>query len=103
MSSYTDMFTGKLGSAQSSLKLGALGSGRTGLVFGELAMAIDNLSNVAKQKIAMIQAKGSAMSVADMFDLQMIMNKLSQFSEMSTSIMAAMNTAINSLSRNIKG
>jgi len=38
-----------------------------------------------------------------MFDRQMGMNKLSQVSEMSTSIISAMNTAINSMARNVKG
>ena len=96
----TQFFTGSLGGAKGALTL--TDKSRIGIVFGDLARAIDNLSSVAKSKIASIQAKGSAMSIGDMFDLQMIMNKLSQFSEMSTSIMSAMNTAINSLSRNIK-
>jgi len=43
------------------------------------------------------------MSIADMFDLQMAMNKLQQFSEMSTAVIAAMHTSINSMARNIKG
>jgi hypothetical protein len=43
------------------------------------------------------------MSIADMFDLQMAMNKLQQFSEMSTSVLSAMNGSINSMARNVKG
>ena len=97
----SSFFTGSVGGAKGNLTL--TDKSRVGVIFGDLARAIDNLSSVAKDKIAAIQSKGSAMSIGDMFDLQMIMNKLSQFSEMSTSIMSAMNSAINSLSRNIKG
>lgn len=73
-----------------------------GIEFSYLVDAINQLSAVAKSKIAAIRSKKSAMSIADMFDLQMTMNKLSQFSEMSTSIISAMNTAINSMARNVK-
>ena len=41
--------------------------------------------------------------IADMFDLQMSMTKLNQFSEMSTSVVSAMNTAINTMAHNVKG
>lgn len=75
---------------------------RTNVYFENLVEAIDNLSNVAKSKIGLIQAKKSAMSIADMFDLQMAMNRLSQFSEMSTSVISAMQSSIQSMARNIK-
>ena len=76
---------------------------RVQVFFEPLVDAIENLSNVAKSKISVIQAKKSAMSIGDMFDLQMAMNRLSQFSEMSTSVIAAMQTAIMSMARNVKG
>lgn len=76
---------------------------RVQIYFETLVDTIETLSTVVKSKIAMIQAKKSAMSIGDMFDLQMAMNRLSQFSEMSTSVIAAMNTSINSMARNIKG
>jgi DNA topoisomerase IB len=78
-------------------------SERHGVSFSVLVDEIERLTQVAKSKIAMIRSKRSAMSIADMFDLQMGMNKLSQFSEMSTSIISAMNTAINTMARNVKG
>lgn len=71
--------------------------------FSFLVDTIEELTLVAKSKIARIRSQKSAMSIADMFDLQMAMNKLSQFSEMSTSIINAMNTAINNMARNVKG
>lgn len=76
---------------------------RKGVYFSVLVDEIERLTQIAKSKIAAIRSKRSAMSIADMFDLQMAMNKLSQFSEMSTSIIAAMNTACTSMARKISG
>lgn len=70
--------------------------------FSYLVDSIEELTSIAKSKIAMIRSQKSSMSIADMFDLQMAMNRLSQFSEMSTSVISAMNTAINSMARNLK-
>jgi hypothetical protein len=76
---------------------------QVGVEFSYLIDAINFLTTEVKSKIAIIRSKRSAMSIADMFDLQMLMNKLSQFSEMSTSIITAMNTSIMSMARNMKG
>lgn len=73
------------------------------VTFGYLVDMIEQLTLTAKSKIARIRSQKSAMSIGDMFDLQMAMNKLSQFSEMSTSVISAMNTAMNSVSRKISG
>lgn len=75
---------------------------RKGVSFSVLVDMIEDLTQIAKSKIAMIRSKKSAMSIADMFDLQMAMNKLSQFSEMSTSVISSMNSALSSMARNIK-
>jgi hypothetical protein len=77
-------------------------AGQQGVIFSFLVDAINSLTAVAKSKIAIIRSKKSAMSIADMFDLQMAMNRLSQFSEMSTSVISAMNTSMNSMARNMK-
>jgi len=79
-----------------------LSTQKTGVDFGVLVDEIERLTQQAKSKIANIRSKGSAMSIGDMFDLQMAMNKLQQFSEMSTSVISAMNTSINSMARNVK-
>jgi predicted 3-demethylubiquinone-9 3-methyltransferase (glyoxalase superfamily) len=76
---------------------------KSGVSFSVLVDELERLTAVAKSKIAQIRSKRSAMSIADMFDLQMAMNKLSQFSEMSTSLIQSMNTAISTMARNIKG
>jgi hypothetical protein len=56
----------------------------------------------AQQKINKIRNLGSAVSISDMFEMQMRMNRLSQYSEMSTSVVSAANSAISSMARNVK-
>lgn len=74
---------------------------KIGVQFSYLVDAIEELTTIAKSKIAQIRSQKSSMSIADMFDLQMAMNRLSQFSEMSTSAISAMNTAVGSMARNL--
>lgn len=74
---------------------------KKGVNFSALVSAIEDLTAVAKSKIAMIRSKRSAMSIADMFDLQMAMNRLSQLSEMSTSVISSMNNSISSMAKNV--
>jgi hypothetical protein len=78
-------------------------SKKTGVDFSVLVDEIERLTQQAKSKIGNIRSKGSAMSIGDMFDLQMAMNKLQQFSEMSTSVISAMNSSINTMAHNVKG
>ena len=68
-----------------------------------------NPSEVINQAIADVQAKlgllkqkGERISILDMFEMQMLMNHLSQLSEMSTSVVSASNSAIASMTRNVK-
>jgi len=68
-----------------------------------LVKVVTDATQSAKQKLEDIKARGSAISIGDMFDMQMLMNHLSQLSEMSTSVVSASNTAILSMSRNVKG
>lgn len=57
----------------------------------------------AKTKLLEIKNRRSAISIGDMFEMQMLMNHLSQLSEMSTNVVSASNSAIASMARNIKG
>jgi len=57
----------------------------------------------AKTKLLEIQNRRSSISIGDMFEMQMLMNHLSQLSEMATNIVSASNSAIASMARNIKG
>lgn len=76
---------------------------KSGVEFQVLIDQIEQLTQQAKSKIGNIRAKGSAMSIGDMFDLQLAMNKLQQFSELSTSVIASMNSSIDTMARNVKG
>lgn len=67
-----------------------------------LSTIVENASVSAKTKLAAISNSKSSVSIADMFDLQMLMNQLSQLSEMSTAVISASNSAIQSMARNIK-
>ena len=73
------------------------------ITFQPLIDFIDYLSTMAKSKIATIRSQKSAMSIADMFDMQLAMNKLSQGSEMCTGVISAMQTSSMSIARNLKG
>jgi hypothetical protein len=57
----------------------------------------------AKTKLLEIKNRRSAISIGDMFEMQMLMNHLTQLSEMTTNVVAASNSAISSMARNIKG
>jgi hypothetical protein len=57
----------------------------------------------AKGKLARISQNRSSINIGDMFEMQMLMNKLSQVSEMATNVVAAGQTAVMSMARNVKG
>lgn len=57
----------------------------------------------AKTKLLEIKNRRSAISIGDMFEMQMLMNHLSQLSEMSTNVVAATNASISAMVRNVKG
>jgi hypothetical protein len=59
-------------------------------------------TDLVKKKLEELQGLGDQISIADMFEMQMLMNKLSQLSEMSSSVIAASNSAIASMARNVK-
>lgn len=69
----------------------------------ELFEVINDATVSARVKIQIIKDRRSAISIGDMFEMQMLMNHLSQLSEMSTSVVAASNSAIMSMARNVKG
>lgn len=57
----------------------------------------------AKTKLLQIKNRRSAISIGDMFEMQMLMNHLSQLSEMSTAVVSASNSMIGTMARNVKG
>ncbi|MBA3957795.1 MAG: DUF5407 domain-containing protein [Parachlamydiaceae bacterium] len=63
---------------------------------------VNDATRSAKAKLLEIKSRRSGISIGDMFEMQMLMNHLSQLSEMSTAVVSAANTAITSMARNIK-
>ena len=57
----------------------------------------------AKIRLEGIKNRQSAISISDMFDMQLLMNHLSQVSEMSASVVSAAQTTIMSMARKISG
>ena len=63
---------------------------------------IDRLAADMRRRLDILRTESDAISVPDMFEMQMLMNRLSQMSEMTTSVVAASNSAIMSMARNVK-
>lgn len=76
---------------------------QSGFVVNALFGIINDATASAKTKLLEIQSKRSAISIGDMFEMQMLMNHLSQLSEMATGVVSASNTAVMSMARNVKG
>lgn len=75
---------------------------QSGFSVQALFTVVNNAVISAKKKLLEIQANRSSISIGDMFEMQMLMNHLSQLSEMATDVVQASNTAISSMARNIK-
>jgi hypothetical protein len=73
-----------------------------GFSVASLFKIIGDATRSAKAKLLEIKDRNSAISIGDMFEMQMLMNHLSQLSEMSTSVVSASNSAISSMARNVK-
>jgi hypothetical protein len=76
---------------------------QSGFTVGALFQVINNAVASAKVKLSAIQANRSSISIGDMFEMQMLMNHLSQLSEMSSAVVSASNSAINRMAQNVKG
>ncbi|MGM0439572.1 MAG: DUF5407 family protein [Chlamydiota bacterium] len=70
--------------------------------FKDMIDIVGSATTQAKDKLDEIKDAGSSVSIAAMFDMQLFMNRLSQFSEMSTSVMAGAHQAVVDITRNIK-
>lgn len=76
---------------------------QSGFSVKALFTAINNATISAKSKLSAIKGRRSAISIGDMFEMQMLMNHLSQLSEMATSVVSAANSSIADMARNLKG
>jgi len=68
----------------------------------DLTAQISAADQQVQDKLAAMQAKGDSVSITDMFEMQMLMNHLSQLSEMSSAVVSASNSAVASMARNVK-
>jgi len=64
---------------------------------------INDATVSAKTKLLEIQNRRSAISIGDMFEMQMLVNKMNDLDELSTTITSSINDAITSMARNLKG
>jgi hypothetical protein len=78
------------------------GSVREGFAVDDLFGLVTDATKQVKDKMQVLKGKGENISIADMFEMQMLMNHLSQLSEMSGSVVSASNSAITSMARNVK-
>ena len=65
--------------------------------------SIDDAAADAATRLLQVDASKEAVTVGDMFEMQMLMNQLAQLSELSTAVVSADNQAIKSSARNVRG
>jgi hypothetical protein len=73
-----------------------------GVDFVEFARIFDEATGEAQAKIALLKDSSGPLSIDQMLQMQLQMNRLSQLSEMSVSIASAANSANASMARNVK-
>jgi hypothetical protein len=95
------MATGDLGGAP-QVDPAFMQNREEGFSLTSLLRLVNSATVSAKAKLDQMQARKSSISIADMFDMQMLMNHLSQLSEMSTSVVSAANSSVQSMARNVK-
>lgn len=76
---------------------------RGGFDIDVLVDIITTATEQMKQKIESIKQNQNNISIADVFDGQMLMNHLSQLSEMTTAIVSAAQSAAKTISQNMRG
>jgi Family of unknown function (DUF5407) len=63
---------------------------------------IDAATRVVKAKLELLKSGGDTVDISKMFEMQLLMNKFSQLTELSTSVISASNSAIATMARNVK-
>jgi len=74
---------------------------QSGFSVQKLLSLINQATVSAKMKLSGMQSRTSAVSIGDMFEMQMLMNHLSQLSSMATNVVSASNSAISDMARKI--
>ena len=75
----------------------------SGFNINQLINIVNDATVSAQTKLTYLQSRRSSISIADMFDMQMLMNHLGQLSEMASSVVSASNSAIMTMARGVKG
>jgi len=74
-----------------------------GIEIDALFRVVNDAAKAAKDQVAEIKSKkNDEISIGQMFEMQILMNNLSQLCEMSSSVVGAMNQSLNSIARAIK-
>ncbi len=69
---------------------------------GDLMNSASTATDAIRDKLSAMGGSKDAVSIGDMFEMQMLMNHLSQVSDASSNVVSASNNAILSTARNIK-
>ncbi|CDZ80871.1 hypothetical protein BN1013_01394 [Candidatus Rubidus massiliensis] len=80
-----------------------MANANVGLDIKSLITVVNDQTTRVRERLEQIQSNRDTISIADMFEMQMEMQNLSQLSEMSTSSVTASHQAISSMARNVKG
>jgi hypothetical protein len=70
---------------------------------GDLMNSVSTATDAVRGKLATAGRAENAISIGDMFEMQMLMNHLSQVSDISSNVVSASNNASAGMVRNIKG
>ncbi len=90
-------------SDQTSLVGSIAAQSQVGFDFASLFDLLSSATATATAQLQAIQIAKSKIAIGDMFEMQMVANQIDQAGEMSVSVISAVNDAIVSMARNIKG
>jgi hypothetical protein len=76
---------------------------QTRIEYSYLFEIINKATDNVKSKVDLMKEQGSNISIGDMFETQMLTNRLAQLSEMTGALVSSMHTATMSMARNVKG
>ena len=75
---------------------------RQALDFASMIDIVEAQHKVVQDKMDGIKERKESVSIGDMFEMQMLMNKLNQLAEMSANLMSATHSATLSFARNVR-
>lgn len=82
---------------------GGIGPGGKGFPISSLLGIVEEATTKAREKLESMRGGQEDISITEMFQMQMDMNRLSQLSEMSTAVVSAAGSSIQTIARHTKG